>query len=204
MVRGGMILERHTESLTHLEPVLVHWMKCAKCDTQRENVRMRVYGEVLLGRKICWKKKKHHLAGEYARLRGNLRTQGNLGYSWNTVRPHQFPDASVNMIRLLTSLTMSISPFFWLPRSPPCWEFPSGEKSTMSSFVTTELGVENYVCQFWLCRSKFCWIVGASALCYLVVICIGICGILLPCSSWRHISALVDACNLLFSTMVLL
>ena len=89
----GWFWRGHTESLTHLEPVLVHWMKCAKCDTQRENVRMRVYGEVLLGRKICWKKKTTWLVNMQD-CEGNLRTQGNLGYSWNTVRPHQFPDAS--------------------------------------------------------------------------------------------------------------
>ena len=42
-----MILETHRESLKHLEPMQVQWMNCAKCDTQRKNVRMRAYGEVL-------------------------------------------------------------------------------------------------------------------------------------------------------------
>ena len=38
--------DTHGESLKHLEPMQVHWMNCAKCDTQRKNVRMRAYGEV--------------------------------------------------------------------------------------------------------------------------------------------------------------
>ena len=39
----GMILEIHTESLKHLEPMRVHWMNGAN----EKNVRMRAYGEVL-------------------------------------------------------------------------------------------------------------------------------------------------------------
>ena len=39
----GMILEIHTESLKHLEPMHVHWMNGAN----EKNVRMRAYGEVL-------------------------------------------------------------------------------------------------------------------------------------------------------------
>ena len=37
MMRGwDDFRERHTEPLKHLEPMYLHWMKCAKCDTQRE------------------------------------------------------------------------------------------------------------------------------------------------------------------------
>ena len=32
----GMILEGHAETLKHLDPMLMRWMECAKCDTQRE------------------------------------------------------------------------------------------------------------------------------------------------------------------------
>ena len=38
-----MILQIHTESLKHLEPMRVHWMNGAN----EKNVRMRAYGEVL-------------------------------------------------------------------------------------------------------------------------------------------------------------
>ena len=47
MVVDGMTCEKHKGSLKYLEPMQVHWMNCAKCDMQRENVRMRGYGEVL-------------------------------------------------------------------------------------------------------------------------------------------------------------
>ena len=36
MVADGMTLEKHKESLKYLEPMQVHWMNCAMCNTQRE------------------------------------------------------------------------------------------------------------------------------------------------------------------------
>ena len=49
MVRGSDdFLERHTESLKHLEPMHVRWIKNVQSVTRNEkNMRMRAYAEVL-------------------------------------------------------------------------------------------------------------------------------------------------------------
>ena len=43
----GMIFERHTESLKHLESTLEHWMNYTNYDSRREKIRIRAHGETL-------------------------------------------------------------------------------------------------------------------------------------------------------------
>ena len=157
MVRGWDDFgETHRESLNHLEPMQVHWTNCAKCNTQREtcahacvrwgvvcthtvaftifacvwtrNVFKKTHGWWMCKTaKEKWKKKK-------------------LRSTWATVETtsgphqHQFPDASVNMNRLLSSLTMSPTTFglaiLLVATLATVENLPSVENSTMPSFVT--------------------------------------------------------------------
>ena len=124
-------------------------------------------------------------------------TQRNLANSRNNICPHQFPDAGVNMNPLLSSLTISPTTFglaiLVVATLATVENFPNVEKSATSNFCDhdeeeDEVGVERYVCQFWLSHSKLCWMVRSNVLCCLVLICIGMWSTPLPCSCWRHIS----------------
>ena len=81
------------------------------------------------------------------------------------VRYH-FPDARVNLTRMWSLLTISPATFglaiLLVATLATVENFPSVENSTMSSFFCDHdeeedaVGVEKYVCQFWLSHSKFC------------------------------------------------
>ena len=132
----GWFLERHTESLKHPEPMHVHWMKCAKCDAQREKcahacARWGVICTPPVAFTTCanaWtrnlsKNQENYKADECARLQRNLRTQGNLGNSWNNVR------RAISFLMLVCTWIICglrlpflppllVLPSFWLPHSP--------------------------------------------------------------------------------------
>ena len=145
----GWFLERHTESLKHPEPMHVHWMKCAKCDAQREkcahacarwgvicNTSRRVHDMCqCLNAKSVQKPRKLQ-SWWMCKTAKKFENSGQLGQQLKQCPSrYQFLDASVHMNHLCSSLTISPTTFglafllvatlatvenFLVLRMPPC------------------------------------------------------------------------------------
>ena len=207
MVADGLTLEKHKESLKYLEPMQVHWMNCAMCNTQREKcahacVRWGVICTppvafvavaTVWTRTLSEKKKK---TDENARLQEEIRTEVDFGNIRNSIRPQQ---VSLSWSEHESVVPRSDHLFHHFLSCHPSgchschWWSQCGELHHVALSVHVEdEDDEKCCCQLKLNHSKCCWTVGSNVLRCLVLKGNGIRGTPLPWSCWRLTRACAD------------